>query len=125
VLSCEKVSCDTFSYEKKPGDEATFVSVLFTNSKHEPFVPLATRFGTFVYTNAFKPGWGWLGFIYGTLALSFVLNFLIGSVNLMPIPMFDGHRLFSIAVPNPLAMRLITYAVALAFVLNLLPWAWA
>ncbi len=125
LLSCQQVSCSQFSYEKAGANDATAISVLFTNSKGEPFVPLVTRLGTFVYPNAFKPGWGWLGFIYGTLALSFVLNFLIGSVNLMPIPMFDGHRLFSIAVPHPLAMKLITYTISLAFVLNLLPWAWS
>jgi hypothetical protein len=67
VLACEKVSCDSFSYEKAPGDEATFVSVLFTNSRGEPFVPLATHFGTFVYTNAFQPGWGYCTLICAQL----------------------------------------------------------
>ncbi|RLG20290.1 hypothetical protein DRN67_00315 [Candidatus Micrarchaeota archaeon] len=117
------IASDNEKYVLEP-DEPTLLSISFTNQNNQPFIFLGTRMGTITYSNAFKPGWGWLGAIYAFLGLAFVLNFLIGSINLMPIPMFDGHRLVGLAVPNQFAMKMITYAVAFAFIVNLLPWLW-
>ena len=123
ACSRSPAECAGTEYAKKAG-EPTLLSIQFSNADGGAFIPLSTRFGTIVYTNSFKPGWGWLGFVYVILGLIFVLNFLIGSINLFPLPMFDGNRLFGLAVPNKLALKFITYAVALAFIANLLPWIW-
>ncbi len=65
---------------------------------------------------------GWLGFIYNVLGLAFCLNFLVGAVNLLPLPVFDGHRIISLGLKNEKLMNLITAAVLLGFILNFLPW---
>ncbi len=65
----------------------------------------------------------WYMFIRNFLALMFTLNFFIATVNLLPIPMFDGYRLLEIALSkHPLIVKGISYAVAGAFLLNFLPW---
>lgn len=71
-----------------------------------------------------KPGFGWLGFFYNFIALTFVLNFLVGSVNLLPIPLFDGYRLVEMSVKNKLAIQTLMAIVVLSFLLNFAPWVW-
>ncbi|MEM3031199.1 MAG: site-2 protease family protein [Candidatus Micrarchaeia archaeon] len=73
---------------------------------------------------AVKPGWEWVGFAYNLLALVFVLNFLIGSVNLLPVPMFDGYRLAELALRNKLLAQALGAVVVLSFLLNFMPWFW-
>ncbi|MEW6329542.1 MAG: site-2 protease family protein, partial [Candidatus Micrarchaeota archaeon] len=72
----------------------------------------------------YKMGFTWLGPLYNILALVFVLNFLVGAVNLLPIPMFDGHRIVALAVGDEKKMRYITALVLVLFLLNFLPWVW-
>ncbi|MDO8339108.1 MAG: hypothetical protein Q7T16_00445, partial [Candidatus Burarchaeum sp.] len=123
TCSRSPAECAGIEYTKKAG-EPTLLSIQFSNANGGAFIPLGTRFGTMVYTNAFKPGLGWMNFVYVFLGLVFVLNFLIGSINLFPLPMFDGNRLFGISVSNRHLLKFITYLVALAFIANLLPWIW-
>jgi len=122
-LSAVVVETDKGTYSVKTNDNSA-IGIFLTSVSGRPFLPLPFAWGLYVYSNSFVAGYGWLSFIYTVLALIFVLNFLIGSVNMMPIPVFDGQRLISLAVPHKLAMRIITYAVAAAFIINLLPWLW-
>ncbi|MFH1285899.1 MAG: site-2 protease family protein [Candidatus Micrarchaeota archaeon] len=78
----------------------------------------------FYVTRPYKAGWSWAGFVYRLLALIFVLNFLVGSVNLLPIPMFDGHRIVALAVKNNFVMRVIAAIIVGSFLVNFLPWIW-
>lgn len=64
----------------------------------------------------------WMNFIYMVLGLSFTLNFAIGSVNLLPLPFFDGHRILEINIKNKKIVEGLTIITALAFLTNLLPW---
>lgn len=66
----------------------------------------------------------WIAFIYNFLGLSFVLNFLVGSVNLLPIPPFDGYRILSLVVKNEKIMKALAILMIIFFFLNFLPWAW-
>ncbi|MDE1860940.1 MAG: site-2 protease family protein [Candidatus Micrarchaeota archaeon] len=63
-------------------------------------------------------------FLYTFFALSFLLNFFVALVNLLPLPMFDGWRTFAVNIKN----RRITFAfgalIIVAFFVNILPWAW-
>lgn len=77
-----------------------------------------------VVTQPFKKEWGWANFLFVTLGLIVLLNFLIGVVNLLPLPSFDGQRLFKVALKNESAVRILTWAVLLLFLINLLPWLW-
>lgn len=81
------------------------------------------RFGVLVSMRP-KPGFGWMDFFYNIFALAFVLNFLIGSVNLLPVPMFDGYRLVLIGLRNKRAADFLALLVALCFAINFLPWLW-
>lgn len=63
-------------------------------------------------------------FLYSFFALSFLLNFLIAAVNLLPIPSFDGWRIFNTSIKDKKRMSYITKFVILLFILNALPWIW-
>ena len=74
--------------------------------------------GVYRYADGFE----WMAFLLRFLALAFALNFVVGTINLVPLPLFDGYYLMKNAVRNELAVKLIAGAVAVAFVLNMLPW---
>jgi len=62
-----------------------------------------------------------LKFVYTTLGLAFSLNFVVGVVNLMPIPLFDGYRVIDVNVKNKMLVKAISYTALLFFILNFLP----
>ena len=63
-----------------------------------------------------------LSFIFKTLVLVFSLNFIIGTVNLLPLPFFDGMRLLELSVNNKRFTDFVMYLILAAFLSNLLPW---
>ncbi|MDD2655087.1 MAG: site-2 protease family protein [Candidatus ainarchaeum sp.] len=63
-----------------------------------------------------------LSFIFKTLVLVFSLNFIIGVVNLLPLPFFDGMRLLELSVNNKKYTDFVMYLILAAFLSNLLPW---
>lgn len=63
-----------------------------------------------------------LSFIFKTLVLAFSLNFIIGVVNLLPLPFFDGMRLLELSVHNKKFTDFVMYLILAAFLSNLLPW---
>jgi Zn-dependent protease len=74
--------------------------------------------GVFRYSRAFE----WMAFVMRFLVLAFSLNFVVGAINLVPLPLFDGYYLMKNGVRRELAARAIAGLMALAFLLNLLPW---
>jgi len=65
---------------------------------------------------------GATAFIYVTLGLTFALNFIVGAVNLLPLPLFDGFRAFDINVKNKLVVKTVMYITLFFFIMNFLPW---
>lgn len=71
-----------------------------------------------------------LPFLFNFIGLTFVLNILVGIVNLLPIPPFDGYRIISLKVGEMKLfgriklMDIIIAVVVGAFLANLLPWLW-
>lgn len=63
-----------------------------------------------------------LSFIFKTLVLVFALNFIIGVVNLLPLPFFDGMRLLELSVNNKKFTDFVMYLILAAFLSNILPW---
>ncbi len=63
-------------------------------------------------------------FIYSFVALSAILNFLVGVVNLLPIPGFDGWRIFGASIKNKRIVNAIAIIAVLAILVNVLPWIW-
>ncbi|MBU0532849.1 site-2 protease family protein [Candidatus Micrarchaeota archaeon] len=61
-------------------------------------------------------------FVYYTLGLTFALNFIVGAVNLLPLPLFDGFRVIDINIKNKTAVKALMYVTLFFFVLNFLPW---
>lgn len=61
-------------------------------------------------------------FVYITLGLVFALNFIVGAVNLLPLPLFDGYRIIELNVKNKTIVTALTYGTLFFFVLNFLPW---
>lgn len=62
-------------------------------------------------------------FIYNFLALSFLLNFLIGAMNLLPIPGFDGWRIYKNVIGDRW-LRIFAWALVIVLVILALPWIW-
>jgi membrane-associated protease RseP (regulator of RpoE activity) len=62
-----------------------------------------------------------LNFIYMVLGLSFSLNFIIGTVNILPIPLFDGYRVLDINIENKMIVKAVMAITLAAFLVNLLP----
>lgn len=64
-------------------------------------------------------------FIYLVLGMAFALNFIVGTVNLLPLPLFDGYRALDINVDNKHIMKGIMIITLVAFLANFLPWLFA
>ena len=64
----------------------------------------------------------WMGGIFGFLALTFALNFVVGAINLIPLPLFDGYHIMRNGVKNKMVSDAITYTVLAGFVLTMVPW---
>lgn len=62
-----------------------------------------------------------LMFLRTTLMLTFTLNFIVGVINLLPLPVFDGYRLMDVNLKNQLAVKALMYVTLFFFVLNFLP----
>jgi len=65
-----------------------------------------------------------IGFFFNFFGLTFALNFLVGSVNLLPFPPFDGQRVVSVGVKDKRVMRAINIIIIVSLILNILPWFW-
>lgn len=61
-------------------------------------------------------------FVYITFGIAFALNFIVATVNLLPLPLFDGYRILDINIPNKHIMKAIMIITLVSFVLNFLPW---
>ncbi len=63
-------------------------------------------------------------FIYAIVALSFGLNFFVAIFNLLPIPGFDGWRIYQSKIKSKKVLKAIAILLVLAILLNVLPWFW-
>jgi len=60
-------------------------------------------------------------FIYITTGLVFSLNFVVATVNLLPLPFFDGYRILEINIQNKNIVKAVMLITLGAFILNFLP----
>jgi hypothetical protein len=63
-------------------------------------------------------------FIYAIAALSFGLNFFVAIFNLLPIPGFDGWRIYQGKVKNKRLLKALAVLIVAAILINVLPWFW-
>ncbi len=69
-------------------------------------------------------GYQTANFFYAIAALSFGLNFFVAIFNLLPIPGFDGWRIYQSKIKNKKLLKAIAAVVIIAILLNILPWFW-
>ena len=77
-----------------------------------------------ILSQTIKPEFQWIYSLYLIFALTTVLNFFVGVINLLPVQMFDGYRIIDESVKDKRIVRFISYLVLFAILLNLLPWIW-
>jgi membrane-associated protease RseP (regulator of RpoE activity) len=61
-------------------------------------------------------------FLFTLFALSFMLNFLVGVVNLLPIPGFDGWRIYKTNIKSAKIVNLLAALVLIMILVNALQW---
>ncbi len=61
-------------------------------------------------------------FIGIILGLTFSLNFIIGTVNLLPLAFFDGYRILEVNVPHKKIVDGLMALTLVAFLANFIPW---
>lgn len=61
-------------------------------------------------------------FLYTVFALSFMLNFLVAVVNLLPIPLFDGMWIYNANITNKRFIRFMYYFVIILLAINIFQW---
>jgi len=84
------------------------------------FVGIALSMGALVALAPFLSGL--LFSIYLILGLCFALNFIVGTVNLLPLPFFDGYRILDINIKNKIVLKGIMALTVASFLMNFLPW---
>ena len=88
------------------------------------------NYGFVAFVNALSADKPYVGFLFNFIGLAFVLNVLVGMVNLLPIPPFDGYRILSLTLGEKSLYRSLTVTkavvvlVVVAFIVNALPWLW-
>ncbi len=61
-------------------------------------------------------------FILAVFSISALLNFLIAVVNLLPVPGFDGWRIYRANIKNKTAVNVLGALIIILILLNALPW---
>ena len=79
------------------------------------YVPLNSFF-----VSVFKIGF--LNSIYSILSITFALSYVIGVVNLIPLPFFDGFRFLTTLVKDNRLVKVLSAVALISFLMNLLPW---
>ncbi len=62
-------------------------------------------------------------FLFSLLSLSMLLNFLVAVVNLLPIPGFDGWRIYKANIKNERFVNTFGALIIILLVVNIIPWA--
>jgi hypothetical protein len=66
-----------------------------------------------------------INFLYSVITLSFGLNFFVAIFNLLPIPGFDGWRIYQNRIKNKKILRFVSFLMIASLVINVLPWFWS
>jgi len=135
VYSINNISVDEFeqkmaNYTLKGNEkfeiltENGLISKNLTASTEFPFV-IKTYYKTAQnFDYKYKAGFLFFEFILNTLKLIFSMNIMIGAINLLFVPFFDGNRILENALENKKNILKIIQIITIgSFLINLLPWA--
>ncbi len=126
IYSINSVSMDSFDVFLEYRDSIEPNSTILIETSRG-FFNVSTnensRIGVLLQPNI-KKSFGWYTFLKNLFALLFSLNFFVATVNLLPIPLFDGHRLLELGLGNKrkLLLKAIAIIVSVSLLINLLPW---
>ena len=96
-----------------------------TNEGTYPLSPNAQgKLGVIVAPAVQTFGYQLSNFLFSIAALSFGLNFFVAIFNLLPLPAFDGWRIYRNRVRSKKALKLLSLLLVIAILLNVLPWIW-
>ena len=60
-------------------------------------------------------------FLYTLFSLSLLINFLVAVVNLLPIPVFDGYRIYTTNIKNKKLVNTLAALIVIMILINVLP----
>ncbi|HUY70511.1 MAG TPA: M50 family metallopeptidase [Candidatus Baltobacteraceae bacterium] len=87
-----------------------------TNSTHG-IIGVQLGYGALVKTPVAKVVY----FLFTLFSLSMMLNFLVAIVNLLPVPIFDGWRIYKINIKNAKIVKALTLLVVISLLINVIP----
>ena len=64
-------------------------------------------------------------FFFAIFVLSFGLNFFVAIFNLLPLPFFDGWRIYKNSIRSKRVLNALAALVVVSILLNILPWFWS
>ncbi len=67
---------------------------------------------------------GLANFLYSFFVISFVLNFFVGGMNLLPLPLLDGWRIYKNRIKSKRTLYAIGGLTFIGIVILALPWIW-
>jgi hypothetical protein len=96
-----------------------------TNTGSYSLIPDASgRIGIIGAPAQLTPDYQSSEFLFAVAALSFGLNFFVAIFNLLPIPAFDGWRIYQNQIKSKKLLNAIAAVLIIAILLNVLPWFW-
>lgn len=98
----------TYSFKALASPSNSSKGVIGVSLAYEPII--ATPYAKAIY------------FLYTVFSLSLLLNFLVAVVNLLPIPGFDGYRIYTANTKRTLLVNTIGAFIILMIIINVLPW---
>ncbi len=109
----------------KPGSS---VSVVTNNGSYTLIANATGKIGVLVMQEQMPKSHGLatgvVNFFYSLFSVLFMLSFFIAVINLLPIPMFDGWRIYKMVMSRRKANALAIFTVIL-FLTLFIPWAWS
>jgi hypothetical protein len=67
---------------------------------------------------------GVVDFLYSFFVITFVLNFFVGGMNLLPLPAFDGWRVYKNRIKSKKKLHILGWLMIIAIIVLMLPWIW-
>jgi len=125
IYSIDGVDIESYEHfaELRQGAEPNKNVTLLTD-KGEMIIPTDENGLIGIYFSPrIKASFGWYTFLKNLFALLFSLNLFVGMINLLPLPLFDGHHLLRIGLgeKNKLILQIVNVIVIGAMLINILP----
>ena len=82
------------------------------------------KLGVYLVPAEITPAYSFVNSLLAVLVLSFSLNLFVAIFNLLPLPGFDGWRIYKNEIKSKHLLNALVAITILSILLNLLPWLW-